>query len=79
LEKRVNPNVLGKRLHSFLWTHNNRFEEVAKFSAARKNVGKDHERHWRSGRKKSDLMLRFHTQTGGSSLMHSSPELISFA
>jgi methylmalonyl-CoA mutase, N-terminal domain len=59
---------------SFFWNaHNNLFEEVAKFRAAR--------RMWftimgeRFGAKKeASKLLRFHTQTGGSTLMAQQPQ-----
>jgi len=36
LEKGIDINILGKRLSFFFNAHNNLFEEVAKFRAARK-------------------------------------------
>lgn len=71
LEKGLNINVFGKRLSFFFNAHNNLFEEVAKFRAAR--------RMW--ARMMKDLgatdpkamMLRFHTQTGGSTLTAQQP------
>jgi methylmalonyl-CoA mutase, N-terminal domain len=71
LEKGLDINVFGKRLSFFFNSHNNLFEEVAKFRAAR--------RMW--ARMMKDLgatdpkamMLRFHTQTGGSTLTAQQP------
>ncbi|GAA4327665.1 acyl-CoA mutase large subunit family protein [Flaviaesturariibacter amylovorans] len=71
LAKGLDINVFGKRLSFFFNAHNNLFEEVAKFRAAR--------RMW--ARMMKDLgatdpkamMLRFHTQTGGSTLTAQQP------
>ena len=64
--KGLDINVFGKRLSFFFNAHNNLFEEVAKFRAARtmwarimKDLGATDEKA---------LMLRFHTQTGGATL-----------
>jgi methylmalonyl-CoA mutase, N-terminal domain len=71
LEKGLNINVFGKRLSFFFNAHNNLFEEVAKFRAAR--------RMWSSMMKElgatdpKAMMLRFHTQTGGSTLTAQQP------
>ncbi|MBK7762059.1 MAG: methylmalonyl-CoA mutase [Bacteroidetes bacterium] len=64
-------NVFAKRLSFFFNAHNNLFEEVAKFRAARRMWAKmtkelgatDHEAQ----------KLRFHTQTGGSTLTAQQP------
>ena len=71
LKKGLDINVFGKRLSFFFNAHNNLFEEVAKFRAARKmwaNIMK--------GLGATDpkaMMLRFHTQTGGSTLTAQQP------
>jgi methylmalonyl-CoA mutase N-terminal domain/subunit len=71
LEKGLDINVFGKRLSFFFNAHNNLFEEVAKFRAAR--------RMWSAIMKSlgatdpKALMLRFHTQTGGSTLTAQQP------
>lgn len=71
LEKGMDINVFGKRLSFFFNAHNNLFEEVAKFRAAR--------RMWASIMKglgatnDKAMMLRFHTQTGGSTLTAQQP------
>lgn len=64
-------NVFGKRLSFFFNAHNNLFQEVAKFRAARrmwatimKELGATDERA---------MMMRFHTQTGGSTLTAQQP------
>ena len=69
--KGLDINVFGKRLSFFFNAHNNLFEEVAKFRAARtmwakimKDLGATDEKA---------LMLRFHTQTGGATLTAQQP------
>jgi methylmalonyl-CoA mutase N-terminal domain/subunit len=70
-DKGLDINVFGKRLSFFFNAHNNLFEEVAKFRAARrmwanimKSLGATDEKA---------MMLRFHTQTGGSTLTAQQP------
>ena len=71
IEKGLDINVFGKRLSFFFNAHNNLFEEVAKFRAAR--------RMWVRMMKElgatdpKAMMLRFHTQTGGSTLTAQQP------
>jgi methylmalonyl-CoA mutase N-terminal domain/subunit len=71
IEKGLDINVFGKRLSFFFNAHNNLFEEVAKFRAARKM--------WAGIMKElgatdpKAMMLRFHTQTGGSTLTAQQP------
>lgn len=71
LQKGLNIDVFAKRLSFFFNCHNNFFEEIAKFRAARrmwanivKNLGATDEKA---------MMLRFHTQTGGSTLTAQQP------
>ncbi len=71
IEKGLDINVFAKRLSFFFNAHNNLFEEVAKFRAAR--------RMWATITKELGAtdpkaqMLRFHTQTGGSTLTAQQP------
>jgi len=72
LERKLDINIFSKRLSFFFNAHNNLFEEVAKFRAARrmwaritKELGATDERA---------MMLRFHTQTGGSTLTAQQPQ-----
>ena len=71
LDKGMDINVFGKRLSFFFNAHNNLFEEIAKFRAAR--------RMWAHIMKElgatdpKAMMLRFHTQTGGSTLTAQQP------
>jgi len=71
IERGLDINVFGKRLSFFFNAHNNLFEEVAKFRAARrmwarimKDLGATDEKA---------MMLRFHAQTGGSTLTAQQP------
>ena len=72
IDKGLDINVFGQRLSFFFNAHNNFFEEIAKFRAARrmwaqmaKEMGATHPKA---------LMLRFHTQTGGATLQAQQPE-----
>jgi methylmalonyl-CoA mutase N-terminal domain/subunit len=71
ISKGLDINQFGQRLSFFFNAHNNFFEEIAKFRAAR--------RMWAHITKElgaTDVraqMLRFHTQTGGSTLTAQQP------
>ena len=70
-EKGLDINVFGKRLSFFFNAHNDLFEEVAKFRAARRmwaQIMKDE-----GATDDKAMMLRFHTQTGGSTLTAQQP------
>lgn len=71
LEKGLDINVFGKRLSFFFNAHNNLFEEVAKFRAARRMWAKMMKQLGATDDKA--MMLRFHTQTGGSTLTAQQP------
>jgi methylmalonyl-CoA mutase N-terminal domain/subunit len=71
LEKGMDINVFGKRLSFFFNAHNNLFEEVAKFRAARRMWAKMMKDMGATDPKA--MMLRFHTQTGGSTLTAQQP------
>ncbi|PZF73361.1 acyl-CoA mutase large subunit family protein [Taibaiella soli] len=72
IAKGLDINVFAQRLSFFFNAHNNLFEEVAKFRAAR--------RMWAHITKELGAtdpkaqMLRFHTQTGGSTLTAQQPQ-----
>jgi len=71
LQKDLDINIFGKRLSFFFNAHNNLFEEVAKFRAARRmwaNIMKE-----LGATDPKAMMLRFHTQTGGSTLTAQQP------
>ncbi len=71
LAKGLDINVFGKRLSFFFNAHNNLFEEVAKFRAARRMWAKIMKDLGATDQKA--MMLRFHTQTGGSTLTAQQP------
>jgi methylmalonyl-CoA mutase N-terminal domain/subunit len=72
IDKGLDINVFAKRLSFFFNAHNNLFEEVAKFRAARRmwaQITKD-----LGATDPRAQMLRFHTQTGGSTLTAQQPQ-----
>src|ERR1043165_7041537 len=71
LEKGLDINVFGRRLSFFFNSHNNLFEEIAKFRAARRMWAKMMKELGATDPKA--MMLRFHTQTGGSTLTAQQP------
>jgi methylmalonyl-CoA mutase N-terminal domain/subunit len=71
LENGLDINVFGKRLSFFFNAHNNLFEEVAKFRAARRMWAKMMKELGTTDPKA--MMLRFHSQTGGSTLTAQQP------
>lgn len=72
IEKGLDINVFAKRLSFFFNAHNNLFEEVAKFRAARRMWAKITTDLGATDPKAQ--MLRFHTQTGGSTLTAQQPK-----
>ncbi|GAB4139469.1 MAG: methylmalonyl-CoA mutase family protein [Bacteroidia bacterium] len=72
IAKGLDIDVFARRLSFFFNAHNNFFEEIAKFRAAR--------RMWAQITKElgakdpRSMMLRFHTQTGGSTLTAQQPQ-----
>ena len=71
IEKGLDINIFGKRLSFFFNAHNNLFEEVAKFRAARKMWAVMMKALGATDEKA--MMLRFHTQTGGATLTAQQP------
>ena len=71
LDKNLDINVFAKRLSFFFNCHNNFFEEIAKFRAARRMWAKLTKELGATDEKAQ--MLRFHTQTGGSTLTAQQP------
>ncbi|KYC47180.1 MAG: methylmalonyl-CoA mutase [Candidatus Methanofastidiosum methylothiophilum] len=63
----------GKRLSFFFNAHNNFIEEIAKFRAARRIWARIMKNRFGCKDPKA-MMLRFHTQTGGSTLTAQQPE-----
>lgn len=72
IDKGLDINVFAKRLSFFFNAHNNVFEEVAKFRAARRMWAKITKDLGATDPKAQ--MLRFHTQTGGSTLTAQQPK-----
>jgi methylmalonyl-CoA mutase N-terminal domain/subunit len=66
-------DVFAGRLSFFFNSHNNLLEEVAKFRAARRLWAKIMKERFEAKKEKS-MMLRFHTQTGGSTLTAQQPD-----
>jgi methylmalonyl-CoA mutase N-terminal domain/subunit len=71
LEKGLDIDVFGKRLSFFFNAHNNLFEEVAKFRAARRMWARIMKELGATDPKA--MTLRFHAQTGGSTLTAQQP------
>lgn len=73
MDKGLNVDDFAGRLSFFFNAHNDVLEEVAKFRAARRMWAKIMKERFKAKNEKS-LMLRFHTQTGGSTLTAQQPE-----
>ncbi len=72
IDKGLDINIFAQRLSFFFNAHNNLFEEVAKFRAARRMWAKITTDLGATDAKAQ--MLRFHTQTGGSTLTAPQPK-----
>ncbi len=73
LKAGLDIDAFAPRLSFFFAAHSNLFEEIAKFRAARKIWAKIVKERFGAKKEKS-LLLRFHTQTGGSTLTAQQPE-----
>ncbi|NYF79225.1 acyl-CoA mutase large subunit family protein [Granulicella arctica] len=73
LDAGLDVDAFAPRLSFFFNAHNNLLEEVAKFRAARRMWAKIMREHFSAKNPKS-WMLRFHTQTAGSTLTAQQPE-----
>ncbi|WFD10113.1 acyl-CoA mutase large subunit family protein [Tepidibacter hydrothermalis] len=69
----LNVDDFAPRLSFFFNAHNDLFEEVGKYRAARRLWAKIMKERFGAKKEKS-LMLKFHTQTGGSTLTAQQPE-----
>jgi methylmalonyl-CoA mutase N-terminal domain/subunit len=69
----LDVDVFAPRLSFFFNSHNNLLEEVAKFRAARRMWARIMRERF-GAKKERSLMLRFHTQTAGSTLTAQQPE-----
>ncbi|NUM82011.1 methylmalonyl-CoA mutase [bacterium] len=72
LDAGLDVDAFASRLSFFFNAHNNFFEEIAKFRAARRIWAKIMKTRFHAKDPKS-MMLRFHTQTGGSTLTAQQP------
>jgi len=73
LKAGMDVDAFAGRLSFFFNSHNNLLEEVAKFRAARRLWAKIMKERFNAKKEKS-MMLRFHTQTGGSTLTAQQPD-----
>jgi methylmalonyl-CoA mutase, N-terminal domain len=73
LERGLDIDSFAPRLSFFFNTHNDFFEEIAKFRAARRMWAKIAKSRFGAKNPRS-LMLRFHAQTAGSSLTAQQPD-----
>lgn len=73
LQRGLDIDVFGPRLSFFFNSHNNFFEEVAKFRAARCLWAKIVKEKFAATNPKA-MMLRFHAQTAGSTLTAQQPD-----
>jgi methylmalonyl-CoA mutase N-terminal domain/subunit len=69
----LSPDELGERLSFFFNAHNDFFQEVAKFRAARRLWARIMKERFGATNPKAQA-LRFHAQTGGSTLTAQQPE-----
>jgi methylmalonyl-CoA mutase N-terminal domain/subunit len=73
VEAGLSPDEFGERLSFFFNAHNHFFQEVAKFRAARRLWARIMRERFGATNPKA-LALRFHAQTGGSTLTAQQPE-----
>jgi len=73
IERGLDVDDFAPRLSYFFNSHNDFFEEVAKFRAARRIYAK-RMRHKYGAKKERSWLLRFHTQTAGATLTAQQPE-----
>jgi methylmalonyl-CoA mutase N-terminal domain/subunit len=73
VEAGLSPDSLGERLSFFFNAHNHFFQEVAKFRAARRLWARIMQERFGVTNPKAQA-LRFHAQTGGSTLTAQQPE-----
>lgn len=73
VDRGLNVDDFGKRLSFFFNVHNNFFEEIAKFRAARRMWAKIMKERF-GAKDASAMKLRFHSQVAGSTLTAQQPE-----
>ncbi|MFQ6087806.1 MAG: methylmalonyl-CoA mutase [Candidatus Methanofastidiosia archaeon] len=71
-ERGLNVDDFAPRLSFFFNCHNDFFEEIAKFRAARRIWAREMRERFKAEKERS-WWLRFHTQTAGCSLTHQQP------
>ncbi|MCD6239267.1 MAG: methylmalonyl-CoA mutase family protein [Thermotogae bacterium] len=72
VSRKLDVNILGKQISFFFAAHNDVFEEIAKFRAARRLWAKIMKNEFNASNPDA-WKLRFHTQTGGSTLTAQQP------
>ncbi len=73
VQRGLDVNVFGPRLSFFFNSHNNFFEEIAKFRAARRLWARIMKERFGATNPKA-MLLRFHTQTAGATLTAQQPD-----
>lgn len=73
VKRGLEVNAIGPRLSFFFNSHNNFFEEIAKFRAARRLWARIMKERFGATNPKA-MMLRFHTQTAGATLTAQQPD-----
>ncbi len=73
VDRGLNVDEFGKRLSFFFNVHNNFFEEIAKFRAARRMWAKIMKERFKA-KDATAMKLRFHSQVAGSTLTAQQPE-----
>src|SRR5258708_10070516 len=73
VEAGLSPDEFGERLSFFFNAHNDFFQEVAKFRAARRLWARIMKERFDATNEKA-MALRFHAQTGGSPLTAQQPQ-----
>ncbi|MAV64500.1 MAG: methylmalonyl-CoA mutase [Pelagibacteraceae bacterium TMED237] len=73
INRGLDPNIFGQQLSFFFNGHNNFFEEISKFRAARRIWAQLMKKRFNVSNKKA-LMCRFHVQTAGSTLTAQQPD-----
>lgn len=73
VKRGLDVNVFGPRLSFFFNSHNNFFEEIAKFRAARRLWARLMQERFGATNPKA-MLLRFHTQTAGATLTAQQPD-----
>jgi len=73
LKRHLDINEIGKRISFFFNAHNDLFEEIAKFRAARRLWAEIMRERFKATDPRA-MMLRFHTQTAGCTLTAQQPD-----